>query len=473
MTFDSIEFMLLLALVVPAVWLLPGKGRAGLLLLASMVFYAAWSVPMTGLILISGMTDYAIGLGLERFDGGEGEERAGVRKLLLVISLIVNLGILGYFKYQGFFLDNLAAAGLVEPGSWVEVVLPPGISFYTFQTMSYSIDVYRRELKAERSPLRFLLYVSFFPQLIAGPIERAGRLLPQIAALERRRATAEDLAVGTRLIVFGLFKKVVIADYLALAVDPVFADPQGASGGAALAALYCFTLQIYFDFSAYSEIAKGAARLVGVELVWNFDQPYLAANASDFWRRWHISLSEWFRDYVYKPLGGSRAGKSRVLFNLGATMFLSGLWHGAAWNFVLWGLFHGALLLGYHQSRDRRPVVALRERYPRLMAALAWALTLHLVILGWLLFRIEAAADAGTLLRAMARIPAEGMARVEVALVCFFYAVLAASFLAREGKAMERLHQSTGLSIVVYAAMAVAALLLARDVAPQFIYFQF
>nr|WP_255215978.1 MBOAT family O-acyltransferase [Pseudenhygromyxa sp. WMMC2535] len=341
--------------------------------------------------------------------------------------------------------------------------------------MSYSIDVYRRELTATRSPLQFLLYVCFFPQLIAGPIERASNLLPQFEALPLHRLRLRDLDAGARLIIFGLFKKVVLADYCALLVDRVFSAPEAAGGWATLCALYLFTLQIYFDFSAYSEIAKGSARLLGIELVWNFDQPYLVTNISDFWRRWHISLSNWFRDYVYKPLGGSRASKSRVLFNLAATMFLSGLWHGAAWNFVLWGLFHGLLLLIHHQGRARPAIVALRERAPQLARGLGWLFTLHAVVLGWLLFRVEDMRSVPYMLNEIGRalIGKEPVSWPAIAGIAGFFAILAISLAARRTRALERLQGSPTLSLCVYAGFACAAILLARDEVTQFIYFQF
>ncbi|PRQ06863.1 MBOAT family O-acyltransferase [Enhygromyxa salina] len=469
MNFDSIEYVLFLLLVVGVFATLPGRARVPFLLVASLAFYSVWSVPLTALILISGLTDFGVGLALGR------TEQATRRKLLMLFSVAVNLGILGYFKYRGFFLDNLYALGVVEQGGVVDVLLPPGISFYTFQTMSYTIDVYRRELEPTRSPTRFLLYVSFFPQLIAGPIERAGSLLPQLEALARHRVTSEDLAAGLRLIIFGLFKKVVLADYCAILADRVFADPGAYGGWASLCACLLFTLQIYFDFSAYSEIAKGSARLLGVELIWNFDQPYLAANVSEFWRRWHISLSNWFRDYVYKPLGGSRPGKARVLFNLGATMFLSGLWHGAAWNFVLWGLFHGLLLLLHHQLRGRGWVTKLRERAPRVLGMATWAFTLHAVILGWLLFRVEHIADVGVIASSIgqALTGRESITDSQIAIIVGFYTILAMSLAARRLRLLERVQDSASVSLVFYAGLAVASILLARDQAPAFIYFQF
>ncbi|KIG14082.1 putative poly(beta-D-mannuronate) O-acetylase [Enhygromyxa salina] len=469
MNFDSIEYVLFLLLVVGVFATLPGRARVPFLLAASLAFYSVWSVPLTALILISGLTDFGVGMALGR------TEQPTRRKLLLLLSVAVNLGILGYFKYRGFFLDNLHALGLVEQGSVVDVLLPPGISFYTFQTMSYTIDVYRRELQPTRSPTRFLLYVSFFPQLIAGPIERASSLLPQLEALARHRVASEDVAVGLRLIVFGLFKKVVLADYCAVLADRVFADPAAYGGWASLCACLLFTLQIYFDFSAYSEIAKGSARVLGVELIWNFDQPYLAPNVSEFWRRWHISLSNWFRDYVYKPLGGSQAGKGRVLFNLGATMFVSGLWHGAAWNFVLWGLFHGLLLLLHHQLRARAWVVKLRDRAPRVFGFATWAWTLHAVILGWLLFRVEHLADIGVIGGSIGRalVGGESITEGELGIIVGFYTILAVSLAARRLRLLERIQANASVSLVFYAGLAAAAILLARDQASAFIYFQF
>ena len=387
MKFNSLEYLLLLLATCLLYFGAGYRARLVLLIAASLIFYAAWSVPLVSLIVISAVVDYAAGRLLGR--AGDGETRR--RKAILGLSLSVNLGLLAYFKYANFFLDNIHEVFGLGPGDgFVDVLLPPGISFYTFQTMSYTIDVYRRKIEPTTSFLRFFLYVSFFPQLIAGPIERAGHLLVQFDLAAQRRFRVENLVSGAQLIVWGMFKKVVIADQCGRLVDRVYADPGAYDGWSALVATYAFALQIYCDFSAYSEIARGSARIFGVDLMRNFDQPYLTGDVAEFWRRWHISLSNWFRDYVYIPLGGSRSGKARTLVNLTITMFLSGLWHGAAWTFVLWGLFHGLLLLLEAQVGRR-----VRARLPdsALVRLGSWALCFHLVSFGWILFRADSVAQ--------------------------------------------------------------------------------
>lgn len=468
MQFDSLAYLLLLLATLVGFYGLRARGRLLVVVAASLVFYGAWSVAFLGLIALSAVVDYACGLAL-------GSERVTRRRLVLMASVVTNLGILGYFKYANFFVANVQAVfGDIVPGSVIEVVLPPGISFYTFQTMSYTIDVYRREIRPTRSFLRFFVYVSFFPQLVAGPIERAARLLPQIEQALRIRFCASNLVVGTRLIVWGMFKKLVIADHCAGLVEPVYGDPGAYGGWAAWVATWAFTLQIYCDFSAYSEIARGSARLLGIELMRNFDQPYLVRNVRDFWRHWHISLSEWFRDYVFVPLGGSRRGRARTLANLIATMFLSGLWHGAAWNFVLWGLYHGVLLLVHALWSGRAWATVLMSRLGAPGRALAWLLTLHLVVVGWVLFRVDHLADAGTVLGAMLGAPFSGLPSGPQLL--FFLGVgafLALSALARRLRWRERIDASPAASVLLYGAALLAALVLGADEGPQFIYFQF
>ena len=468
MQFDSLAYLLLLLGTLVGFYGLGPRGRLGVLLVASVVFYGAWSVELLGLIAISAAVDFACGLAL-------GSARVRRRRLVLAASVITNLGILAYFKYAGFFVRNLQALlGDAVPGSVLEVVLPPGISFYTFQTMSYTIDVYRGQLRPTRSVARFFVYVAFFPQLVAGPIERAARLLPQIEQALRIRFSAANLLVGTRLIVWGMFKKVVIADHCARLVEPVYANPEAFDGWAIAVATYAFTLQIYCDFSAYSEIARGSARLLGITLMRNFDQPYLVRNVRDFWRHWHISLSEWFRDYVFVPLGGSRRGKARTLLNLTATMFLSGLWHGAAWNFVLWGLYHGVLLL-VHALWSRRPGAGwIMARLGGVGRGLAWLCTFHLVVVGWVLFRVDALGDADVILErmhgALGRGGPNGMQALFLGGVGAF---LLLSALARRGRWRERIDASPAAGLLFYGCALLATLVLGAQDGPQFIYFQF
>ncbi|MCH9682834.1 MAG: MBOAT family protein [Deltaproteobacteria bacterium] len=469
MQFDSLDYLLLLLATLVGFYGLRGRGRLAVLIIASAVFYGAWSIEFLGLIAISAAVDFSCGLLL----ASPARKR---RWLILLASVVTNLGILGYFKYAGFFVANVQAVfGDVVPGSVIEIVLPPGISFYTFQTMSYTIDVYRGHIRPTRSLSRFFVYVSFFPQLVAGPIERASRLLPQIEQALHLRFSAANVLVGTRMIVWGMFKKVVIADHCARLVEGVYADPSGYDGWAALVATYAFTLQIYCDFSAYSEIARGSARLVGIELMRNFDQPYLVTNMRNFWRHWHISLSEWFRDYVFVPLGGSRGSRGRTLANLTATMFLSGLWHGAAWNFVLWGLFHGVLLLLHALWSARASTRTLMTRLGGLGTAFSWWLTFHLVVVGWVLFRVDHLSDAVTVVGSMVMaplsgtLPSGGQALFLAAVAGF----LVVSAMARRGRWRQRIDASPAAAVFLYGTALVATLVLGAKDGPQFIYFQF
>jgi D-alanyl-lipoteichoic acid acyltransferase DltB (MBOAT superfamily) len=466
--FDSFAYLGLVTAALIGFYALPSRLRPLVILLASAIFYGAWSVAFLGLIVVSATVDFSCGLALGRVP----EAR---RRYVLLASVVTNLGILGYFKYANFFVDNVA--GLLGAGpmaNFVEVVLPPGISFYTFQTMSYTIDVYRRQIRPTKSFVDFLVYVSFFPQLVAGPIERASRLLPQLQAAFRSRFSVANFAAGIQLIIWGVFKKVVLADQCAALVEPVYGDPAAHGGWAALIATYAFTLQIYFDFSAYSEIARGSARLFGVQLMRNFDQPYLVGNVREFWRHWHISLSEWFRDYVYRPLGGNRLGRSRTLANLTATMFLSGLWHGAAWTFVAWGLYHGVLLLSHALLEGVAAYGRLRRRLGRVWGAVSIAVTFHLVVAGWVLFRAKTFGDAAVVASKIADAPGAGLpSGSQLAFLAAVAAFLGLSAWARRGRWRERIDQSPAASSVFYAAVLIATVVAGAESGPQFIYFQF
>lgn len=390
--FHSAQFGFFLIAVLLLAGALAGhrQARHALLLIASCIFYAAWNLRYLGLILYSTLLDYTIGAAIHR------SADPGRRKLLLCVSLVGNLGLLAVFKYYGFFAENVYALletiGLHPSLPALQLILPVGISFYTFQSMSYTIDIYRRELEPRRSFIEFALFVTFFPQLVAGPIVRARQFLPQLDGATR--ATARQTGTGIYLILKGLIKKVLIADILAVyLVDPVFSAPARFGALAIVAAIYGFKLQIYNDFSAYSEIAIGTGRLLGFEFPINFRSPYKAHNIADYWRRWHITMSTWFRDYVYFPLGGSRSGLARTAVNILITFGLIGLWHGAAWTFVIWGLYNGALLcchlamVAFASRRDRS-----REPSPsrRLLGVLS---VFHLTMLGGLVFR---AADVET-----------------------------------------------------------------------------
>jgi alginate O-acetyltransferase complex protein AlgI len=468
MAFNSLEYALLLAITAGLFFGLGYRGRLLVLIAASVVFYGAFSVPLLALVVLSAMVDFAAGLGI----GATEDPRR--RKLWLLASMTTNLGLLGYFKYANFFLDSLAAmTGSEVAALHLDVVLPAGISFYTFQTMSYTIDVYRRRIRPTSSFLRFFLFVSFFPQLIAGPIERAGHLLVQFDHAATRRFRSENLVAGLQMIAWGMFKKVVIADHCASIVDRVFAAPAGHSGWSVAVAAYAFTLQIYCDFSAYSEIARGSARIFGVDLMENFDQPYLSRNISDFWRRWHISLSEWFRDYVYIPLGGNRGSRARSLANLTITMLLSGLWHGAAWSFVIWGLYHGMLLLVHTLARPGLARLAALRGLGQALPLLGWLLTLHLVIAGWVLFRARSLADVGDLFVGLGHTFARPIAPGQAVFIALFFAFVALQWVARRYRVLDRINGDTSASMVFYAAVVAAILLLGKEGGGEFIYFQF
>ncbi len=349
MSFDSWIYAIFLPVVVGGAWLLPQRAQNLWLLAASLVFYGYWDWRFLGLLVFSTMLDFTCARGIE----ASSDPRR--RKAILLVSVVLNLGLLGVFKYVGFFADSFARlltnVGVTPGWTTLNIVLPVGISFYTFQTMSYTIDVYRGQLKACRDPVAFGLYVSFFPQLVAGPIERATNLLPQLES--RRRVTTRHLSEGAYLILFGLFKKVALADAIAPFVATAFGEAGTATTLGLWRGMYLFTFQIYLDFSGYSDIARGSAKLLGVDLMENFRQPFFATSLRDLWRRWHVSLSTWLRDYLYLPLGGNRGGPRRAALNLLLTMTLSGLWHGAAWTFVCWGFAHG-LLLGFERALEKR-----------------------------------------------------------------------------------------------------------------------
>jgi D-alanyl-lipoteichoic acid acyltransferase DltB (MBOAT superfamily) len=376
--FHSLDFFAFFIVTLAAYWLLPARAQNVLLLIASYVFYgwvhAWWPV----LLFITTFVDYWAARGMA--------VAPGRRKLWLWLSIGSNLGLLGFYKYFGFFVENVSAAGATigwnTPELLLRIMLPAGISFYTFQSMSYTIDVYRRHAPARTSFVDVAAFVSFFPHLVAGPIMRATNLLPQF---ERGRrfdpAAARD---ATLLIIFGVFKKLVIADNVGVVANKVF-SLESPEFFVLWAGVFAFAIQIYADFSAYTDIARGVAKWYGFDLISNFERPYLATGPADFWRRWNISLSTWFRDYVYIPLGGSREGRWREVRNILITFLASGLWHGASWNYVLWGAYHGVLLLiGRVVTQDPRP--GAHDPRPR-TRILRIAGMFILTCVGWLIFR--------------------------------------------------------------------------------------
>ena len=399
MLFNSFEYAFFLIVVLVAYHLVLRRRLQNLLLLgASYWFYAAWDYRFLTLIWISTIVDYVVGLRLAAI--GEGCS-SGRRRLWLTVSLATNLGLLGFFKYYGFFVDSavdlLDGFGLGVSTSTLSIVLPVGISFYTFQTLSYTIDIWRGKIEPTRDPVDFALFEAFFPQLVAGPIERASRLLPQIQ--RDRRISGDDVSAGLYLILVGLVRKVVIADTAGLIADKYFADPGGYGTVELVAGILLYSLQIYGDFAGYSNIARGSARLLGFDLMRNFRHPYFSASVTEFWQRWHISLSSWLRDYLYIPLGGNRHGVRRTYVNLMATMLLGGLWHGASWNFVLWGALHGVYLAGHRLITARRQAAGRRQ----LPTSAGIAITFPLVAVTWLTFRLTDMAALGENLEGLTR----------------------------------------------------------------------
>ena len=345
MAFNSLAFLIFLPVFLVVYWSLRGNARVLATLAASYLFYGFWDYRFLALIIVSTVVDYSVGLAIAAQPGNQNR-----RRCLLIVSVLVNLGILGAFKYFNFFADSLASlfAVLGYQLDWatLNVILPVGISFYTFQTLSYTIDVYRNEHPPEKSLLRFATFVAFFPQLVAGPIVRAKTLLPQFA--KDAAYSNKNMADGFGRVMVGFFKKLVIADSLALVVDPMFEFPAGYGSLNALILVCLFSIQLYADFSGYYDIAIGCAKMMGLSLPENFRSPFFAASFREFWRRWHITLSNWLRDYVFVPLGGSRGSKVRTLQSILLTMLLGGLWHGANWTFVLWGFIHGLLIAVEH-----------------------------------------------------------------------------------------------------------------------------
>lgn len=464
MTFNSAEYGVFLLLVLAVYWQLPRRPQNVLLIAAAYVFYGWWDPRFLLLLAASTLIDFTVGLRM----GATPHE--AVRRRWLAAALSANLGILGFFKYWGFFTDTAVGVadrvGLDWTAPALRVVLPVGISFYTFQSMSYAIDVYRRRVEPCRSLLDYATFVSFFPQLVAGPIERAGHMLPQYERT-RRRPDLEQVEGALSLIVVGLFRKVVLADTMAPIVAAGYSP--GASGGAALLAFYAFALQIYGDFAGYSAIARGSARLLGVELMVNFDAPYLSASPTEFWRRWHISLSTWLRDYLYVPLGGNRQGPRRQLVNLMLVMLIGGLWHGASWTFVVWGGIHGGLLVVHRLWSTRRPAPRDRSRPLRV------ALTFHAVCVAWIFFRAPSFAEAADVLQALASGPLTGISSSSAALVALAaVATLGLDVLVERGRDEARLATWTPLRRGAVAGALLACLTVFAGAPPvPFIYFQF
>jgi alginate O-acetyltransferase complex protein AlgI len=480
MLFCSEKFLVFFTIVFVAYWGLPWpRARVWLLLGASFYFYASWNKWLALIICVSTAMDYFIARGMEAWSSTRG------RRLLLVISLVANLGLLVYFKYANFFLhsleETLHAVGGTAMLPVLRVILPIGISFYTFEAINYTVDVYRRRAPAERNLAHFMLFITFFPHLVAGPIVRARDFLPQI-----RRPKRWDwlrMQVGVQFLLMGMFKKVAIADRMALFADPVFADPGRYGSGAIWIAVVAYALQIYCDFSGYTDMALGAAHMLGYKLAQNFNMPYLAVNISEFWRRWHISLSTWLRDYLFIPLGGSQGlacphcQRTRTNRNLMITMTLGGLWHGASWTFVGWGILHGFYLILHRYFRD---YANTRPRLDKLLrtppgTALRVAATLFCVCLGWIFFRAATFTTAGTMIFRLL-VPHSGWG-LTLPAVGFWYTVGCVALCHLLGQSGLWRKWSPRLPAPVlgfgYATALTLALVLAPDSGKAFIYFQF
>jgi alginate O-acetyltransferase complex protein AlgI len=474
MLFHEQKFLIFFGIVFAAYWAAPWRSaRTWILLAASLYFYASWNKSLAALIVASSAFDYVVARGMEK----SRSEKA--RTCLLALSLIANLGLLAYFKYAGFFLQSLGevlhAVGSDRAMPVLRVILPVGISFYTFEAINYTVDVYRRRIPAQRDLGHFLLFITFFPHLVAGPIVRARDFLPQIR--RDKHWNWPRAQVGAQLFLMGLFKKMAIADRMAMISDPVFVSPTSYGSSAVWMATLAYALQIYCDFSGYTDMALGCAHLLGYKLAPNFDRPYLAANISEFWRRWHISLSTWLRDYLFIPLGGSRGSDWRTARNLLITMTLGGLWHGANWTFVAWGAVHGLLLAGHRVVRvscSVRPKLsgALQSKPG---TALRIALTFLCVSLGWVLFRATTY-DAARVMFHRLFIPTIGLQNPISAMTLWStVAVVAAAHAVGRPGVWRRVQPRLPAPLLGfgYAAALSLALLLAPDASKAFLYFQF
>lgn len=472
MLFNSLDFVLFMLIVLPIQWVLPHRPRNVFLLGASCFFYGYWDWRFLSLLWTTILVDYAIGRSLDAYSN------PFVRKTLVGTSVCINLGLLAFFKYAGLLVDSasqiLTAAGVTVPDWQLKLILPLGISFHTFQSLSYVIDVYRRKLPAIQNLVDYGLYVTLFPQMVAGPIERGAHLAPQI--LQKPAVTWAKYSDGSWLILKGLFKKAVIADNLAPIVDRVFSLSEP-SGFEVLLGLYAFAFQIYGDFAGYTDMARGIAKWLGYDLMLNFRLPYFAINPSDFWQRWHLSLSTWLRDYLYIPLGGNRGGLWSTCRNLMITMALGGLWHGANWTFLLWGLFHGTILIAYRLWDEWR---GLEEKPRPTVGSWSWlaqvVLMFHLVCFGWLLFR---ATNLNEVTRMLTPLTANWSITTDLpqetwqfALLCM--PLLAVQFLEERYGNLNAIRQLSLLPrTVIYATVMIAILTIGSFGGREFIYFQF
>ncbi|MBN2302734.1 MAG: MBOAT family protein [Lentisphaerae bacterium] len=465
MLFNSWIFWIFFAIVLVLAHVLPHRGQNRMLLVASCIFYAWWDWRFLSLIAISTLVDYLAAIGIS----STGNTKR--RKIFCLISVCVNLSILGIFKYYGFFAAQLTqlfnVSGLHVSQPSLNIILPLGISFYTFQTMSYTIDVFKGKMQVERNLFDFALYVSFFPQLVAGPIERSSRLLPQIK--QPRHCNGHDFATGLYLIITGLFMKIVVADNMAPIVNTIFSSVSELRGADCWMGTYAFAFQIYGDFAGYSAIACGTAKWLGFDLMTNFQTPYFATSPDNFWRRWHISLSTWLRDYLYIPLGGNRKGRFATCRNLVLTMLLGGLWHGANWTFAVWGLYHGILLIVTRPFRNKNSS-GLLLRFLRVI------LTFHLVCIGWVIFRSPTMAGAITMLRLMATdLHATPLSVYGISLIAFFAGpmLFLEAWSAYKNDSARLLSTHWLPRVIVYSYFTLMIMLFQPETSNAFLYFRF
>jgi alginate O-acetyltransferase complex protein AlgI len=467
MLFPTFQFLVFFLVVFPIYWKIGRhRLRLGWLFLASCVFYMSFQPWLILLILFSASVDYFAAQAIET----SGSSRR--RRLLLIGSISINLGLLAFFKYVNFFLTSAEGFLALFKIEWthtpLDLALPLGISFYTFETISYVVDVYRGRAKAVRDPLDYALFIMFFPHLVAGPIVRPRDFLPQFQ--REKRFSWNRMYLALRLFLLGFFKKAVIADRLAEVVDPVFKAPGEYGSTALWLAVLAYTIQIYCDFSGYSDMAIGIAHAFGFKLPLNFNHPYISANPAEFWRRWHISLSSWLRDYLYVPLGGNRKGLSRTYANLIVVMLLGGLWHGASWTFVAWGLFHGGWL-----ALHRAIPLPKRLQTPALRP-LCMAVTFLLVAVGWVFFRAQTLSDAGLILSRMA-VPVAGVVfrsdTIALVLLCLGLTFLGGWFGTKVNFLRAEKRVPAPIMGAALAAFLILALLLFPENGKAFIYFQF
>jgi alginate O-acetyltransferase complex protein AlgI len=473
MIFTSFEFVAFFLAVLLFRSALTGfRSEKWFLLVASYVFYMSWSVPCVSLILLTSGIDYWVGLQLGRTDA------PGKRRTLLVVSIVLNLGVLAFFKYTNFLLNTawstLSLTGAKLEPVHLEILLPVGISFFTFQSMSYTIDVYRRRLQPCQSLRDFFLFVAFFPQLVAGPIVRASEFLPQLA--QRTRASAGDIERGMVLFLMGVLKKTVLSDQVAGHVDLIFADPSGFDAVSLVWGVLGYAVQIYCDFSGYTDMAIGCARIMGYRFPENFQMPYSSANITEFWRRWHMSLSTWLRDYLYIPLGGNRKGTRRTYVNLMLTMLLGGLWHGASWNFIIWGGIHGAAL-AFHKMWTTKfpPARTPTTSIGKLWRTASHAMTLGVVLVGWVFFRAQTLDAAVDFIRRMVFWQDGGTRLISPQIVAAVSVVLLAHlFVSKDRNWVDEITNKTvPIRIVAYSALTTIIVLFGATDAAPFIYFQF